>query len=143
MTSQEVIAHLPYDEPFRFVDDIDEISEKGVQGRYRFREDADFYRGHFKNNPVTPGVILLECMAQMALVCQGIYLLSAKGQPLPKAVAFSSAKVDFLKPVLPGEEVAVYGELDYFRLGKIKSHAKLTLDGQLAATAELSGMIAR
>ena len=72
MTEQEIIALLPYQEPFLFVDELTTISSEGVTGNYTFKKDAYFYKGHFKNNPITPGVILTECMAQIGLVCLGI-----------------------------------------------------------------------
>ncbi len=75
MKDSDIIALLPYQKPFLFVDGIDAISEEGVTGHYTFNKDEFFYKGHFKNNPITPGVILTECMAQIGLVCLGIYLL--------------------------------------------------------------------
>ena len=62
LTADEVLAALPQQEPFRFVDEILEIDEEHIVGSYRFRPEADFYRGHFPGNPVTPGVILIESM---------------------------------------------------------------------------------
>ena len=76
MNYSEIIAQLPYSKPFLFVDEITSITENGVVGHYTFDENLDFYKGHFKNNPVTPGVILTEVMAQIGLVCLGIYLLN-------------------------------------------------------------------
>ncbi len=69
-----IVELLPYDHPFLFVDELTAINENGSEGHYTFREDEYFYRGHFKDRPVTPGVILTECMAQIGLVCLGIYL---------------------------------------------------------------------
>ena len=73
---QQIINSLPYTRPFKFVDKLLTISENGVEGEYTFTENEYFYEGHFINNPVTPGVILTECMAQIGVVCLGIYLLS-------------------------------------------------------------------
>lgn len=143
MTSQEIIARLPYIRPFLFVDTIVEVNDKSIKGRYSFRPDEFFYAGHFKDHPVTPGVILIECMAQVALVAHGIYLLGSENKPLPSAVAFSSADVDFLAPVYPGETVNVKSELQYFRLGKIKSTVELTVNDQLACKGNLSGIMKR
>ena len=78
MTNKKIISLLPYQKPFLFVDGIDEISETAVQGYYTFKKHESFYKGHFKNNPITPGVILTECMAQIGLVCLGIFLLRSK-----------------------------------------------------------------
>ncbi|NNL86245.1 MAG: beta-hydroxyacyl-ACP dehydratase, partial [Myxococcales bacterium] len=57
LSNKEVLDRIPQREPFRFVDEIVELSDEHVRSTYRFREDADFYRGHFPGNPVTPGVL--------------------------------------------------------------------------------------
>ena len=76
MNYLEIISQLPYSEPFLFVDEITSITENGAVGNYSFDENSYFYKGHFKDNPVTPGVILTEVMAQIGVVCLGIYLLN-------------------------------------------------------------------
>ncbi|HAD95804.1 MAG TPA: hydroxymyristoyl-ACP dehydratase, partial [Cryomorphaceae bacterium] len=63
-----ILDQLPYDQPFLFVDKLHTLTEEGAEGAYTFTQNADFYRGHFKDNPITPGVILTECMAQIGLV---------------------------------------------------------------------------
>ena len=65
-----ILDSIPQQEPFRFIDEILELSEDHILAAYRFREDADFYRGHFPGNPVTPGVILIETMAQSGVVAR-------------------------------------------------------------------------
>jgi len=75
LSPNEVLARLPQQEPFRFVDEILEIDDEHVLAAYRWRPEADFYRGHFPGNPVTPGVLLVESMAQASVVALGIYLL--------------------------------------------------------------------
>ena len=111
MTAQDIIALLPYDEPFLFVDGLSDISSEGISGHYTFKEESYFYKGHFKGNPVTPGVILTECMAQIGLVCLGIYILKdqLKGKPKPQ-IALTSSQMDFFLPVYPGEKVIVISE---------------------------------
>ena len=74
MNASQIIQNLPYQHPFLFVDALTEISENGISGNYTFKENAFFYEGHFKENPITPGVLLTETMAQIGVVCLGIYL---------------------------------------------------------------------
>ena len=74
MKSDEILKYLPYQRPFLFVDELTEISENGIIGSYTFPVDSFFYKGHFKDHPVTPGVILTEVMAQIGVVCLGIFL---------------------------------------------------------------------
>ena len=75
MKKETIIQLLPYQAPFLFVEELTYISEDRSEGYYTFKNDEYFYLGHFKDNPLTPGVILTEVMAQIGVVCLGIYLL--------------------------------------------------------------------
>ena len=142
MTSKEIIKYLPYQEPFLFVDKIIDVSEQGITGVYTFSEDSYFYKGHFKDQPVTPGVILTETMAQIGLVCLGIYLIREELQKgLPK-IALSSQKMDFYIPVFPGEKVTVVSEKKVFRFGKLKCFVQLYNEkDELVCRGEIAGML--
>ena len=143
MNKSDIIKLLPYQKPFLFVDGIFGISDDGVTGYYTFKEDETFYEGHFKNNPITPGVILTECMAQIGLVSLGIYLLkdeldeSAKPQ-----IALTSHQMDFYLPVLPNEKVTVISEKEVFRFNKLKCRVKMLNEkGELVCRGVISGML--
>ncbi|MEQ5790324.1 hydroxymyristoyl-ACP dehydratase [Muricauda sp. NFXS6] len=143
MKTSEIIALLPYQRPFLFVDDIVSVTENNIVGHYTFKDDEFFYEGHFKNNPITPGVILTECMAQIGLVCLGIYLMKDE---LMKAenlqIALTSHQMDFYLPVLPGKKVHVHSEKEVFRFNKLKCKVKmLNKDGELVARGLISGML--
>ena len=71
---ETILAAVPQQPPFRFIEEIRELDEAGIVGSYRFRREEYFYRGHFPGQPVTPGVILIEAMAQTGVVAQGLYL---------------------------------------------------------------------
>jgi 3-hydroxyacyl-[acyl-carrier-protein] dehydratase len=139
-----IIEKLPYTKPFLFVDELISISEKGVEGNYAFKKNEFFYQGHFKENPVTPGVILTECMAQIGLVCLGIYLSEEPDKKVPegKSIVLTESHVEFFLPVFPNSKVCVLSEKEYFRFGKLKCKVKmLTEDNQLVCKGTLSGMI--
>jgi 3-hydroxyacyl-[acyl-carrier-protein] dehydratase len=143
MNPEEIIRNLPYQKPFLFVDELLEVSENGVTGTYTFLEDAFFYEGHFKENPITPGVILTETMAQIGVVCLGIYLLKDKISIRVKPqIALTSNAVDFYLPVLPNEKVTVISEKEYFRFNKLKCTIKMTNSkNELVCRGSISGMI--
>jgi 3-hydroxyacyl-[acyl-carrier-protein] dehydratase len=143
MTTEEIIALLPYQEPFLFVDDISEISDEGITGSYTYQKSDFFYRGHFKNNPVTPGVILTETMAQIGVVCLGIFLMdNLIGGENPIQIALTSNQIDFFLPVFPGEKVVVISEKEYFRFNKLKCKVKLlNSKNELVCRGTISGMI--
>lgn len=141
MTQDEIIAKLPYSKPFLFVDEITSINENGVVGNYTFDENLDFFKGHFKDNPVTPGVILTEVMAQIGVVCLGIYLLN---NDINKntLIALTSSEIEYLKPVLPKEKVVVISEKIYFRFGKLKCKVKMIDDSGIeVCNGTIAGMI--
>lgn len=139
MDFQDIINKLPYSKPFLFIDDIISITENGVEGTFTFNENLDFYKGHFKDNPVTPGVILTETMAQIGLVCLGIYL---NKENTIKNIAFTSSEVEFLKPVFPNEKVTVISKKIYYRFGKLKCKVKMINQAnEEVCRGTLAGMI--
>lgn len=143
MSLQEIIHLLPYQPPFLFVDHLESISENGVVGSYMFPKESFFYRGHFKNHPVTPGVILTECMAQIGVVCLGIFLMNKDKLKIDQTqIALTSNHIDFFIPVYPGEEVNVFSEKVYFRFHKLKCKVKMmNQKGEMVCRGEISGMI--
>lgn len=140
---EDFINELPYTSPFLFVDELFELSENGVRGSYTYRKDAFFYKGHFKNNPVTPGVILTETMAQIGVVCLGIYLLKKQAQlPTAPKIALTSHQIDFYIPVFPGEKVTVISKKEYFRFNKLKCTVQLFNDkNELVCKGTIAGML--
>lgn len=119
MDFKDIISKLPYSKPFLFVDELIHVDENGAEGTFTLDEDLDFYKGHFKDNPVTPGVILTETMAQIGVVCLGLFLLN-DNLNTDIAIALTSADTEFLKPVFPNEKVRVKSEKIYYRFGKLK-----------------------
>ena len=142
MTTADVLFKLPYSEPFLFVDDILHIDDESITGTYTFRQDLFFYKGHFKDNPVTPGVILTETMGQIGLACLGIYLLRlGREDPVP-FISLTSNDVHFLKPVFPGEKVTVTSKKAYFRFGKLSCKVSMENEkGEVVCKGIIMGMI--
>ncbi len=142
MKPNEIIEKLPYSYPFLFVDELLHVDENGSSGTYTFDENLDFYKGHFKDHPVTPGVILTETMAQIGLVCLGIYLSGELENGMTGHVMLTSTAIDFMKPVFPGEKVKVVSEKVYFRFKKL--HCKVEMHneaGEVVCKGTVSGMV--
>jgi len=139
MTSSQVLEKLPYAKPFLFVDELLQIDENGVIGSYTFDKNLDFYKGHFKDYPITPGVILTETMAQIGLACLAIYL--AQGIP-NLSFAMTSTSIDFLNPVFPSEKVTVTSEKVYFRFNKLSCKVKMVNEaGEVVCKGNIAGMV--
>jgi len=141
LTSKEIIARLPYQYPFLFVDEILSVDENVISGTYTYDKNLPFYKGHFKDNPITPGVILTETMAQIGLVALGIFLLKDHKKDNLQ-IAMTSSEVDFFKAVLPGEKVVVKSKKQYFRFNKLKCTVQmLNQQEELVCRGNIAGMM--
>ena len=142
---ERVLALVPQRRPFRFIDEILELDEEHVVGVYRFRSDESFYAGHFPGLPVTPGVILIETMAQTGVVAFGLYLnlLRGKGERSIEDLVtlFTLAEqVEFGGVVCPGDLVRVAGQKVYFRGNQLKVDCVMTrANGDEVCSGTLAG----
>jgi 3-hydroxyacyl-[acyl-carrier-protein] dehydratase len=144
----DILNYLPYKSSFLFVDNISALSEDGITGDYTLKKDSFFYEDHFPGNPVTPGVIITEIMAQIGLVVLGIHLMLTDGKQQGAVMdedsfpLLTSTNVEFYKMVLPEEKVIVSSEKQYFRFGKLKCLVKMhNTAGELIAKGTFAGVI--
>lgn len=137
----DILKQIPHQRPFRFIDELLHVDENSASGLYTFREDEYFYEGHFPGNPITPGVILIETMAQIGMIPLGLYIMNDEN--LIVKVLFTSSQVDFKLPVYPGTRVLVEAKKIYFKLGKLKCSVtmKVHQTGRLICSGELAGML--
>jgi len=144
LSGAQVLDLLPQQEPFRFVDEILEIGDDHIVARYTFRPEADFYRGHFPGNPITPGVLLIEAMAQTGVVALGIYLVAReRGVEEVRRVltVFTDVTAEFTGVVRPGDTVTIRARKVFFRRMKLRAEVEMHKgDGSLVATATVAGM---
>ncbi|WP_184547664.1 3-hydroxyacyl-ACP dehydratase FabZ family protein [Mucilaginibacter sp. FT3.2] len=145
--NNHILNHLPYKSTFRFIDNITSLNEDGVTGDFTLKQDAFFYEDHFEGNPVTPGVIITEIMAQIGLVVLGIFLIMKEpGKELKDDASLypvlTSTDVSFYKMVLPGQKVTVISKKQYFRFGKLKCVVEM-LDSskEIVARGTFAGII--
>ncbi|HET6459528.1 MAG TPA: beta-hydroxyacyl-ACP dehydratase [Syntrophales bacterium] len=135
-TMTRILHSVPQQHPFRFIDDILELDDEHIVGTYRFREDEYFYKGHFPGQPITPGVILIETMAQTGVVAFGLYLYMrqmAMDHAKKLTTLFTLAEeVEFTGVVHPGERVIVKAQKIYFRMGNLKM--KVTMERENGET---------
>jgi 3-hydroxyacyl-[acyl-carrier-protein] dehydratase len=122
---ERVLSMVPQQPPFRFIDEILALDEEHIIGTYQFRSDEYFYRGHFPGLPITPGVILIETMAQTGVVAFGLYLSmfpgeKQKGIEEPITLFTLAENVEFTGVVSPGERMTITGKKVYFRGNQLK-----------------------
>ncbi|MCL2441396.1 MAG: 3-hydroxyacyl-ACP dehydratase FabZ [Treponema sp.] len=129
---------LPHREPFLFVDEIIEASNEKIVTKRMFAESEYFFKGHFPEYPVVPGVILVETMAQSGGA--GLRQLGVLGDD---ALFFFATvdKVKFRRQVRPGDEVRC--EIENLRVSPkmIKQRGKAYVGEEVAAEAEWMCMI--
>lgn len=143
-----IISHLPYKSSFLFIDNISSLDMDGVTGDYTLRRDSFFYEDHFVDNPITPGVIITEIMAQIGLVVLGIHLITCENSDADMALdngsfpLLTATDISFFKMVLPGEKVIVISKKQYFRFGKLKCLIEMHNGAaELVAKGIFSGVI--
>ena len=129
----EIEKLLPHREPFLFVDEIVHADEKKITAKHVFTEKEFFFKGHFPEYPVVPGVILVETMAQSGGA--GLRKLGTLGDGALFFLA-SVDKVKFRRQVKPGDEVR--SEVENLRVSPrmVKQSGKAYVGDELAAEAE-------
>jgi UDP-3-O-[3-hydroxymyristoyl] N-acetylglucosamine deacetylase/3-hydroxyacyl-[acyl-carrier-protein] dehydratase len=124
---------LPHRYPFLLVDKVVSLVEgERVVGIKNVTANEPYFAGHWPDHPVMPGVLVLEVMAQVA----GLLMLS-KAQPGQLAYFAGIDKAKFRRPVCPGDQLLVEVDAIKIKSKSSKMHGKVTVDGALAAEAEL------
>ena len=116
---------LPYESSFLFVDEISYISDQKVIGHYSFRKDSFFYNAHFSHIPITPGVLLIEMMGQIGMVCHLIYLNDLHKTKQKFHPILTNVEASFIKPVVVNDKLTIISDKIYYRKGILKSNIQL------------------
>ncbi|AFS77296.1 (3R)-hydroxymyristoyl-[acyl-carrier-protein] dehydratase FabZ [Gottschalkia acidurici 9a] len=125
---------IPHRYPFLLVDKILELEEgKRAVGLKNVTANEPFFQGHFPGNPLMPGVLIVEAMAQVGTVV----LMSLEEYRGKLAVFAGIDKVRFKKQVRPGDTLKIEVELTSMRRGIGKADAIAYVDGELACKGEL------
>ncbi len=128
-------AILPHREPFLLLDEVTEIEPGArVVARKRVREDEWYLTGHFPGNPIMPGVLMVEAMAQ----CGAVAVLSEDANKGKLALFAGIDDVRFKRIVRPGDELELVCELERMRGPVGKGKARATVDGDLAVRGTLT-----
>lgn len=136
MNTTEIMEVLPHRYPFLMVDRIIEMDQEAgtVVGIKNLTMNEEFFQGHFPGNPVMPGVLQMEAMAQVA----GVMLNSREGNAGKTAYFMSMNKVKFRKIVVPGDQLRIEIEPLRIRSRMATVQGKAYVDGDLVSQAELT-----
>ena len=132
---------LPHREPFLFIDEIRELGDDYIIGVKYVKKEEDYFKGHFPNEPIMPGVLQLETMAQAG----GVLILSTVENPQNYLTFFM--KIDnakFKKKVVPGDTIIFRLNLiSPIRRGLCHMHGKGFVNGVIVVEADLLAQIAK
>ena len=133
MKDVEIEALLPHRKPFLFVDNIIFSNDEGSESTYTFKEDEAFFAGHFPGNPIVPGVILIETMAQAG----GAALVHINKIGKDKLFFLASiSKAKFKKMVLPNIQLRIKIKNLRVSPNMIRQAGTILIEDEVAAEAE-------
>jgi 3-hydroxyacyl-[acyl-carrier-protein] dehydratase len=139
MSTSDPVALLPQQPPFRFVDAVDEVAPgERVVARYRVTGDEAFLAGHFPGNPIFPGVLQLEALAQAGAVALLADERYAGTLPLFGGVE----AVRFRRQVTPGDEMRLEVTMETLSTRGGWGTARATVDGKTCCQARLFFVLA-
>ncbi|EZQ12428.1 MULTISPECIES: 3-hydroxyacyl-ACP dehydratase FabZ [unclassified Acinetobacter] len=136
MNIQTIREYLPHRYPFLLVDRVTEVTENGIVGFKNVSINEEFMQGHFPGYPIMPGVLIVEAMAQISGVL-GFIMNNEKPKPGSLFLFAGAEKVRFKKQVVPGDQLVLKSELVMQKRGIYKYLCSASVDGVIAATAEI------
>lgn len=140
---EQIKSFIPHRDPFLFVDSVIELEpEVKIIASKRFGSELDFFRGHFPGNPIVPGVILLEALAQAG----GVLFASSFPEKIREKGGFNvylmgADAVKFRKPVLPGDDVRLEVKILKNRLRGLKFSGEAFVGDAKVAEAQILAAI--
>lgn len=133
LSKKQIKEIIPYDEPFLFVDEAEITSENEIEGSFQTKPDDYYFKGHFVDFPIMPGVLIVEAMAQLSTI-----LLRKKIGGNHKNyhfLAYEIKSIQFYKPIFPGYKITLKAEVlgiypinEKTKIARIKSQAMVEDD---------------
>ena len=137
----QVMQYLPHRYPFLFIDTVEEIVLKDrLRAKKNVTVNEAMFSGHFPGNPVVPGVVQIEAMAQASAL---LGLLS--GALLDDTKSIYVAGIEecrFRRPVVPGDTMDIEAKILKFKLGIWKFACTIRVSGEVASEAQLTATVA-
>lgn len=131
---------IPHRYPFLLVDRVVELDLEGkrIVARKNVTINEPFFQGHFPGQPIMPGVLIIEAMAQVG----GLLLMEAVENPEEKVMYFMSLdNVKWRRPVTPGDQIRFEVEIMQIRRHVCRMRGVGYVDGQVVAEAEMMARI--
>ncbi|MFQ6049544.1 MAG: 3-hydroxyacyl-ACP dehydratase FabZ family protein [Candidatus Paceibacterales bacterium] len=109
LTKEQIKEIIPYQEPFLFVDEVEEIRENKISGVYQTSKDDYYFKGHFVDFPIMPGVLIVEALAQLSTIL--LRKKIGKNHKNYHFLAYDVRRAQFYKPIFPGDKIKLMAEV--------------------------------
>ncbi|MFL2714667.1 MAG: 3-hydroxyacyl-ACP dehydratase FabZ [Gammaproteobacteria bacterium] len=135
INKEDIKKYLPHREPFLFVDEVIEVTEnKEIHATKYINEDEYFLNGHFPNNPIFPGVIIIEALGQASGIL-GFVSMNKTPEEGSIYVLAGVDKVRFRKRIRPGDNIDLFSKVVSEKRGIWKFDCRAELDNELVCSA--------
>ena len=136
MNIQTIREYLPHRYPFLLVDRVVEITDNSIVGYKNVSINEEFLQGHFPEYPIMPGVLIVEALAQVSGIL-GFVMNNQKPNSGSLFLFAGAERIRFKKQVVAGDQLVLKSELVMQKRGIYKYNCSATVDGIVAATAEI------
>jgi len=137
ITKEDIKKYLPHREPFLFVDEVVSIDEEsGIHAKKFVSEDEYFFQGHFPDNPIFPGVIIIEALGQASGIL-GFVKMNKTPEEGSIYVLAGVDKVRFRKRVRPGDNIDLYSKVLGEKRGIWKFDCRAELNNEIVCSATI------
>jgi len=134
MEIKEILSLLPHRFPFIMIDRVVSIEPQKITGIKNVSANEPYFPGHFPDNPIMPGVLIIEAMAQLG----GIYAMSKRPEHSGKVAYFLGIdNARFRKPVVPGDQLVLEANLTKYRMPICQLHCVARVKEDVAAEADI------
>lgn len=135
LSKQQIKEIIPYEKPFLFIDEVEEMSENKISGFYQTSPEDYYFKGHFVDFKIMPGVLVVEALAQLSTILLRKKIENHKNYHF---LAYDVRRIQFYKPIFPGEKIILKSEVlgiydmppgsNAFKIAHIKGRASVTED---------------
>jgi len=141
-SKEQIKALIPYDDPFLFVDEVEKIRENRISGFYQTSKDDWYFRGHFVDFPIMPGVLTVEALAQLSTIL--LRQKIGKNHKEYHFLAYDVKRAQFYKPIFPEDKIALQAEVLEVRDNKMAHvEARALVEDELKCETVFSVAIVR
>ncbi|MGB9742670.1 MAG: 3-hydroxyacyl-ACP dehydratase FabZ [candidate division WOR-3 bacterium] len=134
----DVKSFLPHREPFLLIDGVTRFDHQEIECYRKVQPDEFYFQGHFPGNPILPGVLMVEAIAQAGILLVLIQEPALTGRT-PLFIGIEQTR--FRRIVRPGEQLRIYARLLSSRAGLYKFEGRVLVGSELACTATVTGAV--